>query len=161
MARIDFVTGNAQVYLPDVEALAAVPDRVEGLIAGRSSGDLRRAGEDGRSAARAIGDMVARARHDRYALHRMAWMSDPQLPALDLDAENEREFWESHLAPELLEWLTEALAETVDLLKEQPDAAWGRAGAFEDGRHSIRQRVRDSASFYDARLEEATTHLGG
>lgn len=161
MARIDFVTGNAQIYLPDVEALAVVPDRLETLIAGRSSGELRRAGPEGRSAARVIGDMVAYARQDQRALRRMAWMTDPQIPALDLEEAEKAEFWESHSAPELLEWLTAALAATVELLKDQPDAAWGRAGLFEEGRRSIRQRVRESAEFHHAGLAEIAMLLGG
>lgn len=154
MARIDFVTGNAQMYLPDVEALAAVPDRVEGTIGGRSDADLRRANAEGRSGARAIGDMIARARADQHALHRMAWMSDPVIPALDLEAAAHESFWGSRSASELLEWLTEPLAATVELLKEQPDAAWGRPGLFEEGRRSVRQRVRESGAFYEERIAE-------
>ena len=62
MARIDFVTGNAQRYLPDVETLAAIPDRVEALLAGRSSAELRRmpAARDGQYAP---GEEWSPARH--------------------------------------------------------------------------------------------------
>ena len=154
MARIDFVTGNAQQYLPEVEALATIPDRVEDLVARRPDGDLRRADADGRSGARAIGDMIAWARADQHALHRMAWMTDPVIPPLDLDAAADESFWGSRSARDLLEWLTEPIAAAVELLKDQPDAAWGRAGLFEDGRRSIRQRARESAAFYADRLAE-------
>ena len=67
MARIDFVTGNAREYLPDVEALAAIPDRVEALLAGHTGADVARTPADGDwSGARIIGHMTAYARH----LHR-------------------------------------------------------------------------------------------
>ena len=73
MARIDFVTGNALIYLPEVEAIAVIPDRVEALL-----GTAPPNGTDtaGRNAARILGDLVAYAEHDQAALHRMAWMSD-------------------------------------------------------------------------------------
>ncbi|MEZ4501664.1 MAG: hypothetical protein R3C39_03490, partial [Dehalococcoidia bacterium] len=159
MARIDFVTGNAQMYLPEVEALATVPDRVEDLVGPRPDADLRRADEGGRSGARVVGDMIARARADQHALHRMAWMSDPVIPPLDLDAAANQSFWGSRSTRELLEWLTEPIAETVELLKDQPDAAWGRPGLFVEGRRSIRQRARESAAFYDERIAELETLL--
>jgi hypothetical protein len=159
MARIDFVTGNAQMYLPEVEALATVPDRVEHAIGGRPDADLRRAESDGRNGARAIGDMIARARADQHALHRMAWMSDPVIPPLDLEADAQESFWGSRSSSELLEWLTEPIAAAVELLKDQPDAAWGRPGLFEEGRRSVRQRVRESAAFYAERIAELESLL--
>lgn len=148
MARIDFVTGNARVYLPDVEALAVVPDRVESLISGSIA---TRADAGGRGPSRILGDLVAYAEHDQVALHRMAWMSDPVIVPLDLEATAEREGWSSKRPAELLDRFTKAIAETVDLLKDQPDAAWGRPGLFPE-RRSLRQQVRRSAAHYESEL---------
>ncbi|MSP22087.1 MAG: hypothetical protein EXR66_03590 [Dehalococcoidia bacterium] len=145
MSRIDFVTGNALIYLPDVELLATVPDRAEAL-ARHASG-----GSGGRGFARVLGDMVAYAEHDQVALHRMAWMADPVIKPLDLEVVAETEQWTGHRPAGLIDRLTKAIAETVDLLKDQPDAAWGRAGLFPE-RRSLRQQVRRSAAHYEAEL---------
>jgi hypothetical protein len=60
----------------------------------------------------------------------------------------------------LLDRLTHAIAETVDLLKDQPDAAWGRPGLFPE-RRSFRQQVRQSAARYDAELAALKQSVGG
>ena len=147
MSRIDFVTGNALIYLPDVEALASVADRAEEVV--RNGPGV--APGSGRGLARILGDMVAYAEHDQLALHRMAWMSDPVIKPLDLEAAAEAEQWSGKRPTDLLDRLTKAIAETVDLLKDQPDAAWGRAGLFPE-RRSLRQQVRRSAAHYEAEL---------
>jgi hypothetical protein len=153
VARIDFVTGNALIYLPDVEALATVPDRVEELL-------LQTPGVAASSALpRLLGDMVAYAEHDQIALFRLAWMNDPVIKPLDLDAAAEAEQWSSRRPHELLDRFTKAIAEAVDLLKDQPDAAWGRAGLFPE-RRSLRQQVRRSAAYYESALG-ALGMLGG
>ncbi len=147
MSRIDFVTGNARIYLPEVESLATVPDRVEAVVQHGGAG----ADASGRGVARILGDLVAYAEHDQVALHRMAWMSDPVIRPLDLDAAAEAEQWATKRPAELLDRFTKAIAETVDLLKDQPDAAWGRAGLFPE-RRSFRQQVRRSAAYYESEL---------
>lgn len=150
MSRIDFVTGNALIYLPEVESLATVPDRLEALVQqGGATGSRADAG--GRGVARILGDLVAYAEHDQVALHRMAWMSDPVIRPLDLNAAAETEQWATKRPADLLDRFTQAIAETVDLLKDQPDAAWGRAGLFPE-RRSLRQQVRRSAAHYEAEL---------
>jgi hypothetical protein len=156
MARIDFVTGNALVYLPDVEALAVVPDQVEALV-GRAAAA---SGGSGRGALRILGDLVAYAEHDQVALHRMAWMSDPVIKPLDVEAVAEQEQWAGKRPAELLDRFTKAIAETVDLLKDQPDAAWGRPGLFPE-RRSFRQQVRRSAAHYEAELAALKAAVGG
>ena len=163
MARIDFVTGNARRYLPDVEALAAIPDRLEQLLAGHSDSDLRRRGGDGEPAAlRVVGDMIGYARHDDHALHRMVWMTDPVIEPWDADVEAADEAWEARDGPRLLGWLTETLTETVELLKDLPDASWGRPALFPDsGRRSIRQQVRASVERYRAQLDRLEASLSG
>jgi hypothetical protein len=154
VARIDFVTGNALIYLPEVEALASVPDRAEELVhrAPSSAGT-------GRGVARILGDMVAYAEHDQVALFRIAWMNDPTIVPLDLGAAAEAEQWSGQRPAALLDRLTKSMAETVDLLKDQPDAAWGRAGLFPE-RRSLRQQVRRSAAHYDAELAALQQSLG-
>ena len=153
MARIDFVTGNALVYLPDVEALAKVPDRIEDVLTHTPGVAAHTA------LPRMLGDMAAYAEHDQVALFRMAWMNDPVISPLDLDVVAEVEQWASKPPHELLERFTSAIAETVDLLKDQPDAAWGRAGLFPE-RRSLRQQVRRSGAYYESALG-ALAMLGG
>ena len=161
MARIDFVTGNARRYLPEVEALAAIPDRLERLVAGHSEGDLRRGGGGEQAAPlRVIGEMVGYARHDHDALRRIVWMSDPVIAPWDVDVEAVDEAWEARDGPRLVGWLTETLTETVELLKDLPDASWGRPGIFPDtGRRSIRQQVRASVEHYRAQLDRVEASL--
>ena len=153
MARIDFVTGNALIYLPDVESLAKVPDRTEEIL-------VHTPGVAASSALpRLLGNMVAYAEHDQVALFRIAWMNDPVIRPVDLDAVAEAEQWASKQPHELLDRFTRAIAEAVDLLKDQPDAAWGRAGLFPE-RRSLRQHVRRSAAYYQSALG-AMEMLGG
>ena len=154
MARIDFVTGNALIYLPDVEALATVPDRVEDLLV-HTPGVAANA-----ALPRMLGDMVAYAEHDQVALFRMAWMNEPVIKPLDLEAVAEAEQWPSKPPHELLDRFTKAIAETVDLLQDQPDAAWGRPGLFPE-RRSLRQQVRRSAAYYESALGALGMLSGG
>ena len=164
MARIDFVTGNARRYLPDVESLAAIPDRLERMLAGHSYADLRTSSDDDGqpTVLRVIGDMSGYARHDHHALHRMVWMTDPIVEPWDADAEATDEAWEARDSARLLGWLTETLTETVELLKDLPDASWGRPGLFpEAGRRSIRQQVRASVEHYRSQLDRLEASLGG
>ena len=169
MARIDFVTGNAQRYLPHVEALAAIPDRVEALLAGHSSADLRRRptaagdggdrGEDGWSPARIIGHMISSARHGRERLYNSVWMTDPVFVEYDDEQEARDNDWESSDGAALL---LEALAETVQVLKELPDASWGRAGIHpSQGRRSIRQQVQSQLDHYDEHIAQLARALEG
>jgi hypothetical protein len=159
LTRIDFVTGNATIYLPDVEALADVPDRLEALLERRRSDELRRKPEGGRSALRVAGDMVAHARWDAEALRRMCWMHDPVIRRLDLEAEATANNWESSEPDRVLEWFTEAIREAVDELKDQPDAAWGRPGLFPE-RRSIRQEARRAVAHYSVELSAIEAALG-
>ncbi|MFN8639344.1 MAG: hypothetical protein U0360_07770 [Dehalococcoidia bacterium] len=156
MARIDFVTGNALIYLPEVEAIAVVPERIEAAAGTAASAKTDSAG---RNVARILGDLVAYAEHDQVALHRMAWMSDPVIRPLDLEATAEREGWSTQRPAALLERFTQAIAGTVELLKDQPDAAWGRPGLFPE-RRSFRQQVRRSAAHYALELDALRSVTG-
>lgn len=164
MARIDFVTGNAQRYLPDVETLAAIPDRVEALLAGRSSAELRRLpaagdGEDAQgeewSPVRIIGHLISYARHHHQRLHSMARMTDPVFVEYDDEQEARQNDWQSSDGGRLLDSLQEAIAATVDVLKDLPDASWGRAGIHpSQGRRSIRQQLRLNLDHYGEHLAQ-------
>lgn len=162
MARIDFVTGNAQLYVPDVEALAAIPDRVQALLAGHSNADLREAPTEGEwSAMRILQHMTFYAREHHHNLFRMAWQADPLLSQWDEAEYIHREGWNLLDGSALLQALTDALAETVELLKDLPDASWGRAGLHHrGGRRSIRQQVKRSAEHHHEHLEQLERALG-
>jgi plasmid stabilization system protein ParE len=147
MARIDFVTGNAQIYLPEVESLAVVPDQLEAAVRGMPGG----ATPSGRTVQRILGDLIAYAEHDQVALHRMSWMSDPIIAPIDYDGIAESEQWATKRSEEQVDRFTAAIAATVELLKDQPDAAWGRPGLFPE-RRSLRQQVRRSAAHYASEI---------
>jgi hypothetical protein len=89
----------------------------------------------------------------------MAWMSDPIILPVDFEAIAEQEQWTVQAPSELLDRFTRAIAETVDLLKDQPDAAWGRPGLFPE-RRSFRQQVRRSAAHYESQLEDLRSAAG-
>ena len=163
MARIDFVTGNAQLYVPDVEALAAIPDRVEALLAGHSNADLREAPADGEwSATRILQHMTFYARENHHNLFRMVWEADPLMSEWDEEQYIHREGWNLLDGSALLQPLTDALAETVELLKDLPDASWGRAGLHQRaGRRSIRQQVKRSNEHHHEHLAQLEQALGG
>jgi len=156
--RINFVTGATRRYVADVEALAAIPGRLEAAVEGQRADWYRFDGgvEGAWPPARVFGHMIAYARQTRENVYRMAWMTDPVLNALDDTAEAERQSWETQDPARLLEWFSEAVAETVELLKELPDSSWGRPGqspAF--GRRSIRQSMRSAVRH----LEEHVAQL--
>ena len=163
MARIDFVTGNAQRYLPDVEAIAVVPERVEGALAAHSYAELRRApGEGEWSAEQVLRHLVAYAQRDRGHFFRMAWQNDPVFPAFDEDEHIRAHGLDTMGSAALIEALTEAIAGSVEVLIDLPDASWGRPGWRPgDGRHSIRQRARASGAHYHEHIEQLWETVGG
>jgi hypothetical protein len=158
--RINFVTGAARRYVADVEALAAVPGRLEAAVEGQTGAWFRTAGAEGAwSPARNIGHLIAYARQTHENIYRMAWMTDPLIKAPDDVAANEQHSWEARDQSRLLQWFTEPIAETVHLLKELPDSSWGRPGQSPlVGRRSIRQTVREAVRHMEehiAQLEAA------
>jgi hypothetical protein len=154
--RTDFVTGAAQRYLPDIEALAAVPDRVAAAIAGKPAEALRRSPAEGDwSPLRIVGHMVAYARGTRVHLQQMATMTDPLLKPIDDAAEAAANDWESQDPARLLDQLREAVSGSVDVLKWVPDSSWGRAGVHPlGGRRSIRQHAQRAVSHFESHVEE-------
>lgn len=163
MARLDFVTGNAQRYLRDVEALAAVPDRVESALAGHSTADLSSAAANGEwSPARILGHMISYARHYQERFYLTVWMTDPAFIEYDDEEEARANAWESSDGARLLDSLTEAITTTVDVLKELPHASWGRAGLHPRfGRRSIRQLVQLNLEHYDEHTAQLERVLAG
>lgn len=78
--RINFVTGAARRHVAELEALAAVPDRVQAALAGQSAAWLRQPVPSGTvpegaagewSPARVLGHLVAYARQSHENLVRM------------------------------------------------------------------------------------------
>ncbi|MDP6605508.1 MAG: DinB family protein [Dehalococcoidia bacterium] len=161
MARIDFVTGNAQAYLPDVEALAGIPDRTEARLSGYASADLRAEPADGEwSAARILRHMTFYALETSHNLRRMAWQESPTITMWDEDAVAAERGWDGMDGSRLLDAFTEALAEGVEVLKDLPDAWWGRPGVHpRAGMFCIRQFVRRQTGHLDRHLEQIAETL--
>ena len=163
MARLDFVTGNAQRYLPEVEALATVPERIEAALAGYASDEFLRAPAEGEwSPARVVQHITFYVRENHHNLYRMAWQDAPLMTMWDEQAYVGDEGWASLDAPSLLAVLTDSLAQMVELLKDLPDASWGRAGDHpRAGRRSIRQQVRRCVEHYDEHIAQLEEMLSG
>ena len=127
--RINFVTGAVRRFVPHIEALAAVADRVEWALHGQASGWHMQSPREGEwSPARVVGHLVAYSAQQHENLYRMANMTDPIIKATDDEGEAERNDWERQAPARLVESLREHVAKTVELLAELPDASWGRPG---------------------------------
>jgi hypothetical protein len=154
--RINFVTGAARRYVAELEALAAMPDRVRGAVAGLPPVWWRQSRREGEwCPARVVGHMVAYARQSHENLNRMAWMTDPIIKSTDDEGADEMYAWELQEPEQLFEWLVESVTESVELLKELPDASWGRPGQHpEDGRRSVRQQVVAMVDHFNEHIEQ-------
>ncbi|HJM88476.1 MAG TPA: DinB family protein [Dehalococcoidia bacterium] len=143
MARIDFVTGNVQQYLPQVEALAGVPDRAEAALSGRSSMNFNTAPSDDEwSPARVLQHMTYYALEDAHNLRRMVWQEAPLITMWDEDQVIREHGLARMNGTNALTALTDAIGSSVDVLKELQDAWWGRPVVHpRAGRLSIRQFV--------------------
>ncbi len=148
MSRIDFVTGAPERHMYLVEALGAIPDRLEAVLAGHSTNELQAApAGDEWAPGRILSHMIGYARRNHEFIHRMVWMTDPIREPWDEDAEEQG--WESLDGAALVAALRKAIGETVALLSETPDASWGRPGiaggrGTDNGggtRRSLRQQV--------------------
>jgi hypothetical protein len=150
--RINFVTGVARRYAPDVEALAELPGRLEAAFEGQEGAWMRAPLRSSDwSPARTAGHLIAYARQTHENLYRMANMTDPLVKEPDDIGAAEQNSWEARDPERLVQWYSEAIADTVELLKDLPDSSWGRPGQSPlSGRHSVRQVTR-----------EAVRHMGG
>ncbi|MSQ36608.1 MAG: DinB family protein [Dehalococcoidia bacterium] len=142
--RINFVTGAVRRYVPEIEALRAIPTRIDEAIAGQPMGWLRTADAEGEWApARVVGHVIAYVEQSHENLYRMAAMTDPVLKLADDAGVAATAGWEHMPGGSLMERLEAAVARCVEVLAELPDASWGRPGLHPTGgRRSIVQQVR-------------------
>jgi hypothetical protein len=143
MARIDFVTGAPEKYMSLVQELTLVPSRIETIVAGHAARDLQSTPEGEWSAARVLAHMISYARHNGDFIRLIAWMTSPERQSWDEDDEISREGLATKNSAALLEALSAAIAETIELLSHTPDAQWGRPGTVPGyGYRSLRQQLR-------------------
>ena len=153
--RINFVTGGAHRYVPLIQELARIPGRVKVALDATSVS----AAWDGEwTPSRVTGHLIAYARQSHENLHRMAWMTDPIIKSTDDEGQTERHQWDQQTRARLLDWLTTAATESVDLLTELPDSSWGRPGQHpEGGRRSIRQHVQGMLDHFEEHIGQLET----
>lgn len=158
--RINFVTGAARLHMPEIEAIATMPERLEGVFAGQGTAWTRQAHIEGEwTPARILGHLIAYTQQQRENLYRMSFMTDPVIKMTDDEGEAEINNWDSQAAPALLERLGEAVGEVVHLLKELPDASWGRPGQHpEDGRRSIKQQTQYIAAHFEEHIAQLESY---
>ncbi|RLT35856.1 MAG: DinB family protein [Chloroflexi bacterium] len=150
--RINFVTGGARRYVPLIQELARIPDRIDVAMTATS---VAAGGEGDWTPSRVVGHLVAYARQSHENLRRMAWMTDPLIKSVDDAAQAEQHQWDQQTRARLLGWLTEAVAESVDLLAELPDSSWGRPGQHPaSGRRSIRQQVQGMIDHFEEHIAQ-------
>ena len=102
--RVDFVTGAVRRYVPDVNGLTDVAERVQSLFAGPYTNDPLSVPAEGEwTALRTLGHMIAYAQMLHDQLDRMAHMTDPELWRMDDAGIAEREDWESRSSQELVQ----------------------------------------------------------
>ena len=162
MSRIDFVTGAPEQYMPLVQELSLIPERVERLVAGSTARDLQRSASEGDWApSRVLAHMISYAIHNGEFIRQIAWMTDPRRRPWDEDAEVAAQGWSNKNGTTLLEALREPIAETIELLSGTPDAQWGRPGTVPGrGRRSLRQQLRAHLDHLDehiVQLEQMVT----
>lgn len=158
MARIDFVTGAPLQYMPLVNELAMMPDRVGAALSARAGASLTHAPADGGwPAARVLAHMLSYARHNGRFIYMIANMTDPIRSPWDEDAEIAAEGWLNFDPARFVAALDAETTATVELLSHTPDASWGRPGVHPtDGRRSLRQQLQshlDHMSEHLAQLE--------
>lgn len=154
MARIDFVTGAPLRYMPLVNELAMMPDRVEAVLSAHAGASVTHAPADGAwPAARVLAHMLSYARHNGRFIFMIANMTDPIRTLWDEDAEIAAEGWLNFDPAHFVATLDAETTATVDLLSRTPDASWGRPGVHpSEGRRSLRQQVQ-------AHLDHMSEHL--
>lgn len=156
MSRIDFVTGAPEKYMPLVQELSLIPDRVERLVAGSTARDLQKAPAEGEwGPSRVLAHMVSYAIHNGEFIRQIAWMTDPRRRPWDEDAEVASLGLANKNGATLAEALREPIAETIELLSSTPDAGWGRPGTVPGrGRRSLRQQVRAHIDHLNEHIEQ-------
>ena len=162
MSRIDFVTGAPEKYMPLVQELTLIPARVEAVLGRGTAGDLQRAPEGEWSPARILAHMICYARHNGDFIRQIAWMTEPQSQPWDEDDEVSREGLVTKNSAALLESLSAAIGETIELLAHTPDAQWGRPGTVPNyGRRSLRQQLRAHIDHFGDHIDQLEALLAG
>jgi hypothetical protein len=162
MPRIDFVTGAPEKYMPLVQEFTLIPARVEAVLGRGTAGDLQRAPEGEWSPARILAHMICYARHNGDFIRQIAWMTEPQSQPWDEDDEVSREGLVTKNSAALLEALSSAIGETIQLLSHTPDAQWGRPGTVPNyGRRSLRQQLRAHIDHFGDHIDQLEALLAG
>ena len=161
MSRIDFVTGAPEKYMPMVQELSAIPDRIEQLVAASTARDLQRvAVEDEWSVSRVLTHMISDAVQSGEFIRQIAWMTDPRRRQWDEEAELTPQ-WTDKNGAMLVAALREAISETIELLSGTPDASWGRPGTVPNrGRRSLRQQLRGHIDHLSEHVEQVEQLIG-
>lgn len=153
--RINFVTGAVRQYVPEIEAISELPALVAAATDAHNPAWMREPRDADWSPARVVGHLVAYTWQSRENLYRMAYMTDPIIKSTDDGGQAETHQWDSQSREALLGLLETAIAEVTDLLKELPDASWGRPGQHpDDGRRSIKQHSRAIRTHFDEHLAQ-------
>lgn len=148
--RINFVTGAVRRYVPEIEAIATLPERLTLATAGQHTAWFREPSDGEWCPARVIGHLIAYIEQSRENLYRMAYMTDPIIKSVDDQGQADLREWETQTRDQLLQQLEQAIAAVTHLLKELPDSSWGRPGQHPDsGRRSIKQHVRGMANHFN------------
>ena len=158
--RIDFVTGAPVRFVPQIERLSAVRERLVRALDGADDARLRAPVDGAPTLAAQVGDLIGLVQHAHDCVYRMSWMTDPTLPAYDPAASAAAGAWEARAAHRLREWFHGAIGALVDYLRTLPDSSWGRMGTDpEAGRRSIVQQVTALAELLEVRVETIEGHL--
>ena len=162
MSRIDFVTGAPEKYMPLVEELSTISDRIESLVSGCTDREMQQTNSaDSWSIARIMAHMLSYTRHNSEFIHQIAWMTDPQRRPWDEIAEVTDQDLVSKDGTELSKVLRESIAKTVDLLSNTPDASWGRPGTVPGrGRRSLRQQLRNDINHLVEHIDQIEELVG-
>lgn len=153
--RINFVTGAVRRYVPEIESVATLPERVTLATAEQSAAWFREPSKGDWCPARVVRHLITYVRQSRENLYRMAFMTDPVIKNADDAGEAELHAWETQTREQLLPQLEQAVAEVTHLLKELPDSSWGRPGQHPSaGRRSIAQQVRGMANHFNEHVSQ-------
>ena len=157
MSRIDFVTGAPEKYMPMVEELASIPDRLSIILDRLNSNEFRQSRDPEWSPARILNHMISYAKYNGEFINQMAWMTDPT--RREWDEESELSMQDN--SSQLLQSLRDELSATIELLSHTPDAQWGRPGSINNyGRRSLRQQLRshiDHLNNHTTQIEQIVT----
>ncbi|MBG93272.1 MAG: hypothetical protein CL792_04755 [Chloroflexi bacterium] len=151
MSRIDFVTGAPEKYMPLVEELATLPDRLATILNQLNNNEFRQSRDPEWSPARILNHMISYAKHNGEFINQMAWMTDPTRREWDEESEQNTQANSN----QLLQDLRNELSNTIKLLSHTPDAQWGRPGSIGNyGRRSLRQQLRSHIEHLNDHIDQ-------